>query len=366
MCILAVDIGQSKSVCCLYEASKQVREFVTVRTRPEAFAELITCHKPSLVVIEICPAAGWIRDLCQGMGVKLLVANTSDDAWRWRGVKRKTDRDDAWKLARMAELGHIRPVHIPEPWVRQWRQLIHYRQRLVRSCTAIKNRIRAVLQMVNVELPAGRKGFSEEVRATLTGSESKRLEACGMEELWRGALRMDLDQLHVLERHLCRVEKQLDVYAGKQEAVGRLMKAPGVGPRTAELVVALLDDVHRFSRGKQVAAYAGLAPRKYQSGQMDRDGHISHAGDGQLRALLVQASWTGIHHNVGWMREVFDRVSGGNKKRRKKAVVAVARRLLIKLWAMLRDGSEWRDPVVAKDRGVGAARGVRRRVVPAV
>ena len=61
MCILAVDIGQSKSVCCVYEAADQGREFVTVRSCPEAFRDLIVARKPSLVVIEICPAAGWIH-----------------------------------------------------------------------------------------------------------------------------------------------------------------------------------------------------------------------------------------------------------------------------------------------------------------
>ena len=63
-----------------------------------------------------------------------------------------------------------------------------------------------------------------------------------------------------------------------------------------------------------------------------------------LRALLVQASWIGVSHNVPWMRALFERVKRGSDKRKKKAIVAVARHLLVRLWAMLRDGTAWREP----------------------
>ncbi|HTV48069.1 MAG TPA: transposase [Phycisphaerae bacterium] len=153
MDILAMDLGQGKSVCCDYQRDGRRQEFVTIDTKPGALHDLIVERNPGLVVIEICPIAGWIRDLCEALGVKLIVANTSDEPWQWRKLKRKTDKDDALKLARLAAMEQIKPVHVPAPAIRQWRMLIHYRQTLVQSGTSIRNRIRAILQMVNVELP---------------------------------------------------------------------------------------------------------------------------------------------------------------------------------------------------------------------
>src|SRR5687768_9374204 len=76
------------------------------------------------------------------MGIKVQVANTSDDAWRWRKVKQKDDRRDALKAARLAAVNQLREVYIPAKEVRQWRALITYRQQLVRRRTKIKNHIR--------------------------------------------------------------------------------------------------------------------------------------------------------------------------------------------------------------------------------
>jgi transposase len=106
------------------------------------------------------------------------------------------------------------------------------------------------------------------------------------------------------------------------------------------MVVAVIDDPKRFRSGKQVGSYVGLTPRRFQSGQMDRQGRISGRGHKDLRKLLVEVSWVGIRLNPR-LRTVFERTCRGQKKRRKIAIVAAARRLLIWCWAMLRDGTTW-------------------------
>jgi transposase len=121
---------------------------------------------------------------------------------------------------------------------------------------------------------------------------------------------------------------------------------PGLGPRTAEAVVAHLDDPKRFKSGKQVGAYGGLVPRQFQSGEDDRRGRITRRGPAVLRKLLVQCAWAMLRYNR-WARAVFERLSRG-KARRKQAVVALARRVLVRCWAMLRDNRPWRaDPAPA-------------------
>ena len=141
------------------------------------------------------------------------------------------------------------------------------------------------------------------------------------------------------------VERRLDAHAAKSQPAKRLRSTPGIGPRLSEIVVAMIDDPHRFKNGKQVAAYAGLVPRVFQSGSVDRKGRITGAGNRYLRSILIEVSWLGLRTNP-WMKQVFDRVCRGCPSRRKIAIVAVARRLLIWCWAMMRDDRNW-DPKTA-------------------
>jgi transposase len=124
-------------------------------------------------------------------------------------------------------------------------------------------------------------------------------------------------------------------------AVQLLETTPGVGPRTAEAIVAYLHQPARFDSGKQVSAYAGLVPRQYQSAELDRRGRITRRGPALLRKLLVECAWVMLRYNR-WARAVYQRLSRG-KARKKQAIVALARKLLVRCWAMLRDKAPWRD-----------------------
>lgn len=339
MKILAIDMGWSNSVSCLFDSDTGAVEYKTLITGKEPFARLLKEINPDQVVIEAGPLAGWVRDLCEQLKLKLLVLNTNDEPWRWRNVKKKTDRKDAYKLTRVVALGEASLVHVPEHAVRQWRQLIYYRQTLVDEMVAIKNRLRAVLLQEDLRLPCGKKAWEHESWQKLS-ELAKDPGECGQDDLWRLIVKIELSRLEELEAHLGVVVKKLDALGKEDERIKRLKEVPGVGTRTAELVVALIDDPQRFGRGRQVASYAGLSPRKHQSGKTDHDGHISRAGNGQLRRLLVQAAWSGKRSSPR-MQRIYERVRKGSGRRSKQAIVAVARHLLVWLWAMLRDQSKW-------------------------
>jgi transposase len=98
-----------------------------------------------LVVFEACTLAGWVFDLCRDLQVQAQVANTNGEAWKWKNGKRKTDKDDALKLARLAALGQLPEMRLPTKSVREKRALLSYRQGLVGRRVAVQNRIRAVL-----------------------------------------------------------------------------------------------------------------------------------------------------------------------------------------------------------------------------
>jgi transposase len=302
---------------------------------------LVARWRPDRAVFEIGPLAGWVKDVMTGCGVaEIQVANVAHEAWRWRNVKRKTDRTDAVKLADLSAAGQLPTVHVPVAAVRQWRGLIAYRARLVERRTAVKNRIRAVLATVAETLPPGKKGWTIERRQHLA-TLARALEACGPQDLWRGELALELETLTHLEDQIGTVEATLDALAEADPRVAQLRTIPGVGPRLAEHLVALIDDPHRFRTGKQVSSYLGLVPRQFQSGLSDRHGRITGHGNRLARSLLVEVAWLGLRWN-GRLRAIYERIHRGSRTRRKVAIVAVARRLAVIAWAMLRDGSTWR------------------------
>lgn len=351
MTIVSIDLGKTNSVACWYQPSDDTHEFRTVPSRPQDFHDLLTDRPVDRVVIEICDMAGWVVDLCRSLNIPVQVANVNTQGWRWKNVKKKTDREDALKLGRLSSMNQVPLVHVPQRPVRQWRSLILYRHKLIERRTAIKNAIHAILVSEGKAMSRGSKTWSEESMARLRVL-ARPLEECSKDDLWRGHLRMELENLNHLQTQIDKIEQKLDALGEADAGVIRVKTIPGVGPRLSELVVAMIDDPKRFKNARQVGAYAGLTPRRYQSGAMDRSGRISRAGSGKLRKVLVQVAW-GMLRNNSHGSKVFNQISKGQKSRRKQAAVALARRVLCWSWAMLRDGTDWRDP--QSGRGVTAA-----------
>lgn len=124
-----------------------------------------------------------------------------------------------------------------------------------------------------------------QARIATLQSHVRPLDDVDLNELWRAELECELNALCMIEELVNRVEKKLDEIEQQQERCRLLRTIPGVGPRLAEIVVAVLDDPKRFRTGKQVACYVGLTPRQYQSGDNDRQGRISRQGNSLLRAM---------------------------------------------------------------------------------
>jgi len=340
--ILALDLGKFKSVACRYDPATGEHAFETIATTPPAVHDVLIEASPAVLVIEACSVCGWISDLAESLSIKVRVANTMGEAWKWKRVKRKTDRDDALKLAKLAATDQLPVVHIPELSVRQHRSLIKYRHALIDRRTGIKNTIRSLLDAQGLSLPGRSRGWTiasvNELKAL-----SRPLSACDGANLWRGQLASELTMFEQVTALIKEADKKLDAIAATDERVTRLRTIPQVGARLAELVVTTLDDAKRFRTAKQVSAYAGLVPKQYQSGQMNRLGRITGQGPGLLRRVLVQVAWGLQRRTETRGHAVFERLCHGQRTRRKQAVVALARKILIWCWAILRDGSVWDD-----------------------
>jgi len=152
---------------------------------------------------------------------------------------------------------------------------------------AAQNRIRALFVAQGLPAPRGAKAWSTTGLAGIA-TQAKPLAECGPDELWRGLLDLSLTEYRQVCELVAQAEAQLDAL-GKQNAdVILLQTTPGLGPRTAEVVAAYLNDATRFKTTKQVSAYSGMVPRQHQSGEMDRRGRITKRGPALLRKLLVE------------------------------------------------------------------------------
>jgi len=298
-------------------------------------------------VIETCDAAGWVHDLaCAIAGVTVTVVHTQgDERWKWRKVKRKTDRDDALKLARLARLGELpQPsVHVPAPRRRQWRRLIVHRRSVVNRRTRSRNAIRSMYNQQGLSLARGNKQWTRAGIAQLA-ADARAIEDCDAEDLWRGRLSIELTLMAAVDAQLKVLDEKLDELASREPRVALLQTVRGVGPRLAEAVVLHVgEDPRRFQSGEQLANFAGLVPKQLTSGQTTRLGHITGRGPALLRSLLVESAWVVWRLN-DWAKAFVEKVSRGGRGRRKLAIVALARKLLILLWGMLKSNRPFRAP----------------------
>src|SRR5258707_2093534 len=169
---------------------------------------------------------------------------------------------------------------------------------------------------------------------------SRSWEEVGISELWRGELQSEMQQLQVIQERIRDVEAKLEELAAADDRVAVLRTIPGVGPRLAEAMVALIDDPHRFKRARDVGAYLGLVPRQYQSGEMNRLCRITKRGSKLLRSLLVEVSWVSLRYNP-WLRSLYERMNRGSKTRKKIAIVAVGGDLAVFFLGLLGEGTTW-------------------------
>jgi transposase len=340
--ILAIDLGKYKSVACVHDHASATFRFTSFDTTRSELQRLLTRDRPTVVIIEACLLAGWVHDLCAQLGIRCLVANTASEAWKFKHLKRKTDRDDAQRLAQLYLLKQLPTVTLPPTAVRQWRSLIACRQTLVGRRIAVQNRIRALFVAQGLPAPRGARAWAATGLAGMA-SWARPLADCAQDELWRGLLELSLTEYRQVCELIDQAESKLDALGKQQADVVLLETAPGLGPRTAETVAAYLHDASRFQTAKQVSAYSGMVPRQHQSGEMDRRGRITKRGPALLRKMLVECAWCMIRYNA-WARGIYQRLTGGGQRRKKQAIVALARKILVRCWAMLRDRRPWHDP----------------------
>jgi transposase len=278
---------------------------------------------PVRVGIEASGQSQWFEQLLAELGHEVWIG----DAGKIRAScerKQKTDRRDAELLVKLLDENRFPRIWVPTPAERDARQLLLHRHKLVRMRTQVKNQLQALA--LNQGVQRKWRLWSEAGR--------KQLEALTLLP-WASRRRTELLKLHEqLEASIDELDGALAEQANTRPAVRRLMTHPGVGPVTALAFVLTMGPVRRFHRGKQVASYLGLIPAEHSSGgRGQRLGHISKQGNPFLRGLLVEAAQSAVRHEPKMRRE-YQRLA--QRKCRALAKVAMARKLAVRLYWMLR------------------------------
>jgi transposase len=344
---IGFDIDSKKIVTCVVEGG-QKDIYQTLRSDIGSMRKFLERHKSSghrvELAFEISGQAGFIYDSLIDCVDDIKVANPSKMTWIYRTAK-KNDRIDARKMAVLLSIGEIPSVYMPSREIRQWRETILHRKKIVDRVVQVKNRIRATFKSQGYNKPADKGGWWKKSNRLWMRSICE--QRIGLYDLWPMHLCNLLDELDLLKGQLKRVTRYLDGYLDTKSTGRLLMTIPGVGPRTAETVLAYTDDIARFGNYKRYCSYFGLTPKLDESGSCRRIGHISKQGPSVVRWVLCESSWKVIRKSEG-LRLFYERVMAGQQSRKKIAIVAVARKLLSIMRAMLLSGELFNEELVNK------------------
>ena len=297
---------------------------------PAVIANLLRKHAASAkrVIFETGPLSVWFYHALCAEGLPAICIDARHAKAALDMAANKTDANDADGLAHLAEVGFYREVRVKGFDSMLTRTLVSARTRLVRITTELSNQIRGLMKTFGLVVPAGKGSkFDEHVRALLDDQKDLSAIVLPVLEAWR-SMRLRAAELG----------RQLIADARKSEACQLLMSIPGVGTVTATSFTTAIEDPNNFRKSRSVGAWLGLTTRRYQSGQVDYDGHISRRGDRHVRSLLYEAATVILTRSSA---ESGLRTWGLALKERlgfKRAAVAVARKLAVTMHAMLRSG----------------------------
>jgi transposase len=269
----------------------------------------------------------WLYDRLTAYGAICIVTPPSLVPLEY-GNKVKTDRRDSRKLGQLLQKDLLKEVHVPTEEERRHRQVFRRRRQLVEDRVRTQHRIKSELRFFGIGIPDTSGPFG---RRYISNLRRLRLGDRFLEESFHHLLDEYefLSGLIVRQTRLINEIAALDMY---KDRLTMLTRIPGIGMLTAMEILVELQDVARFQSPEQVAAFVGLTPSQYSTGEKVRMGHITKVGKSHLRATLIETSWRLVcrDEKVMLFYEQLKARAGA-----KRAIVAVARRLIINIRKIL-------------------------------
>lgn len=333
----AIDLHTRKTLIRIVDTEGAVVLDRTISTTRDGFTQMFGSRARMRVLLETGTESEWVAQTIEACGHEVVVADPNYALMYGVQVRAvKTDRRDVAALAEACRLGIYRRAHRVSPAQRAVRRDLRVREQLIRMRTQAINLLRAQLRQDGYRLPTGG-----------SASVAARCRRLALSAGFREALAPVLTLLDALGPLIKTCDQAAASRAEADPVVRQLMTAPGVGPIVGLTYRAVLDEVTRFRDASSSTAFLGLVPKEDSSGTRRRKGAITKRGPTTLRVLLIQAAWTIWRQRQGraalhaWVERLAAR------RGRRIAVVALARRLARILYAMWRDGCDYRPVPLA-------------------
>jgi transposase len=325
---VGVDLGDQWSRYCILGLQGETLSEGDLQTRQRAVAEFFHALTPARVVIEVGTHSAWVQEVIAGEGHEVLVANPRLMEGSKRR-KRKSDRIDAHKLARLGRVDpqSLHPITHRSREVRQDLVVLRARDALVAVRTELINTTRGLVKSMGTRLPkCSSRSFAHKVEDAIPAEA-------------REALLPLLQLADGLSACIQGYDRRIEELASEKYGHTKLLRqVKGVGPITSLAYVLTLENPERFPKSRDVGPYLGLVPKQEDSGESQPQLGISKAGDRMLRKLLVGSA----HYILGpfgpdtdLRRYGLRLCERGGKNAKKRAAVAVARKLAVllhRLW----------------------------------
>jgi transposase len=327
------------SVCIVDQTSKVIRE-VKVSSEPGAILVVLANKAFAIkrIGLEAGPLSQWLYSALAEAGLPVICVETRHMKAALSAQINKSDRNDARGIAHMMRVGLYQPVHVKTLGSQKRRMLLTSRRLLQAKALDIESDLRGTLRNFGLKVgTVGTAKFDARIRELVAGHPDL-VAITGPLLTARHCLREELGVLHRLLLALVRGD----------EVCRRLMTMPGVGPVVALTFRATLDVPARFTNSKAVGAIFGLAPRRHQSGEIDRMGGISKCGDAMMRSLLFEAAQVMLTRTTRWSWLKAWAMKVARHRGMKRAIVALARRMAVIMHRMWVDGIDFRWTAVAE------------------
>jgi transposase len=328
-----LDVSMEETSICVIDGDGEVIAEGKVASEPGALARYLEAWREELVRIglEAGATSPWLHRGLVDLGLPAVCIETRRMKAYAKASPVKTDRRDAHLIALAMRAGLFRAVHVKSEGSQKLRLALTARRTLLDQARQLQGKIRGDLKPFGIVLgKVGSGGFAARVKERLAGRADLWALVSPLLDM-RGAL---LDRVRGYERLLRSAAKANPV-------VRRLMTAPGVGTLNALAYYAVIDTPERFRRSADVPAALGLTPRIDNSGEVERCGSITKAGDALLRSLLFEAANALLTRTRKWCALKRWGLTVAKRRGFNRARVAVARRLAIVLHRMWRDGTEF-------------------------
>jgi transposase len=324
------DLSRRKVDVCLFsEAGEHLDQLATppdvdsLRRLARRVDEVY--QEPVCAVVESMTGARLVHDTLEAEGWEVEIA----DAQKVKGLAPlacKTDRIDSRVLATLSQRDLLPAIWLPDPRIREQRELARFRLHLVKHRSMLKHRIHSSLINFGRPCPV----------TDLFGVEGRKLlERLEVPEPWRGNITASVMLIDDLERQIAEINRRLKEGHADHPYVPLLLSVPGIGWVLAFTIAAEIGEIERFPSPEKLTGYTGLCPRVNQSGDSDRRGPLSKHGPRYLRWALIEATMHALKHPAYSTRYERNKRRLGKQRGAKVAQIDIARRLAHAIWHML-------------------------------